>query len=38
VLVTLELHIAVNAIGEVVGKTATEDLLDIIFKQFCIEK
>jgi tRNA modification GTPase len=34
----LELHIAVNAIGEVVGKTATEDLLDIIFKQFCIGK
>ncbi|MSU60199.1 MAG: tRNA uridine-5-carboxymethylaminomethyl(34) synthesis GTPase MnmE [Pedosphaera sp.] len=36
--VALELHIAVNAIGEVVGKTATEDLLDIIFKQFCIGK
>ena len=36
--VALELHIAVNAIGEVVGKTATEDMLDIIFKQFCIGK
>jgi tRNA modification GTPase len=36
--VALELHIAVNAIGEVVGKTASEDLLDIIFKQFCIGK
>jgi tRNA modification GTPase len=34
----MELHIAVNAIGEIVGKTATEDLLDIIFKQFCIGK
>ncbi len=33
-----ELHIAVNAIGEIVGKTATEDLLDSIFSQFCIGK
>ena len=37
-LVALELHIAVNAVGEVVGKTATEDLLDAIFSQFCIGK
>ena len=29
---------AVNAVGEVVGKTATEDLLDSIFSQFCIGK
>lgn len=33
-----DLHIAVNAIGEIVGKTATEDLLDSIFSQFCIGK
>jgi len=33
-----ELRIAVNAIGEIVGKTATEDLLDSIFSQFCIGK
>ena len=37
-LVAGELHIAVNAIGEIVGKTTTEDLLDVIFKQFCIGK
>jgi tRNA modification GTPase len=36
--VALDLHIAVNAVGEVVGKTATEDLLDVIFNQFCIGK
>jgi tRNA modification GTPase len=33
-----ELRIAVNAVGEIVGKTATEDLLDSIFSQFCIGK
>ncbi len=37
-LVALDLRIAVNAIGEIVGKTATEDLLDSIFAQFCIGK
>lgn len=37
-LVALDLRIAVNAIGEVVGKTTTEDLLDSIFSQFCIGK
>lgn len=37
-LVAMELRIGVNAIGEVVGKTTTEDLLDNIFSQFCIGK
>ena len=37
-LVALDLHIAVTAIGEIVGKTTTEDLLDSIFSQFCIGK
>jgi tRNA modification GTPase len=37
-LPAMELHIAVNAIGEVVGKTTNEDLLDKIFGQFCIGK
>jgi len=37
-LSAMELRIAVNAIGEVVGKTTTEDLLDMIFSQFCIGK
>ncbi len=34
----LELRIAVSAVGEIVGKTTTEDLLDSIFSQFCIGK
>ena len=36
--VALDLRIAANAVGEVVGKTTTEDLLDSIFSQFCIGK
>jgi len=37
-LVALDLRIAANAVGEIVGQTATEDLLDTIFRQFCIGK
>ena len=37
-LAALDLRTAVNAIGEIVGKTTTEDLLDVIFSQFCIGK
>lgn len=37
-IVAMELRIAINAIGEIVGKTSTEDLLDSIFSQFCIGK
>lgn len=37
-LAALDLRIAVNAVGEIVGKTTTEDLLDMIFSQFCIGK
>ena len=37
-LVAMDLRIAVNAVGEIVGKTATEDLLDMIFSRFCIGK
>jgi tRNA modification GTPase len=37
-LVALDLQIAVRAVGEIVGKTATEDLLDSIFSQFCLGK
>jgi len=33
----LDLRIAVNAIGEIVGKTTTEDLLDTIFSQSALE-
>jgi len=37
-LVAVDLHAAVNAVGEIVGKTTPEDLLDSIFSQFCIGK
>ena len=37
-LVALDLRIGVSAVGEIVGKTATEDLLDCLFGQFCIGK
>jgi tRNA modification GTPase len=37
-LVALDLRLAANAVGEVVGKTTTEDLLDQIFSRFCIGK
>ena len=37
-LVALDLRIALNAVGEVVGKTSTEDLLDAIFSTFCLGK
>jgi len=37
-LTAMDLRIAVNAVGEIVGKTTTEDLLDSIFSQFCIGK
>ena len=37
-LVALDLRIAVNAIGEIVGKTTTDDLLDKIFSEFCLGK
>jgi tRNA modification GTPase len=37
-IVALEFRIAASAVGEIVGKTATEDLLDSIFSQFCIGK
>jgi tRNA modification GTPase len=37
-LVAIDLRIATGAVGEIVGKTATEDLLDSIFSQFCIGK
>jgi tRNA modification GTPase len=37
-LVALDLRIAASAAGEIVGQTATADLLDLIFSQFCIGK
>lgn len=37
-LVSQELRIGLDAIGEITGRTATEDLLEKIFSQFCIGK
>jgi tRNA modification GTPase len=37
-LAAMDLRAAVNAVGEIVGKTSTEDLLDAIFGQFCLGK
>ncbi|RKU33953.1 tRNA uridine-5-carboxymethylaminomethyl(34) synthesis GTPase MnmE [Candidatus Poribacteria bacterium] len=37
-LVAVDLHISLDALGDIVGKTTTEDILDRIFSQFCIGK
>ena len=37
-LVALDLRMAVDAVGEIVGQTTTDNLLDVIFSQFCIGK
>lgn len=37
-LVAFELRSGVQAVGEIVGATATDDLLDSIFRQFCLGK
>lgn len=37
-LAALDLRQAVNAVGEVVGKTTVEDLLDVVFREFCLGK
>ncbi len=36
--VSIDLHAAFEALGEVTGETASEDLLDAIFSEFCIGK
>ena len=37
-LVAVDLHIGLDGLGDIVGKTTTEDILDRIFSQFCVGK
>ena len=37
-LVAIDLRIALHAVGEIVGDTTTDDLLDVIFSEFCLGK
>ena len=37
-LVAVDLRVALNALGEIVGETTAEDLLERIFLEFCIGK
>lgn len=37
-LVAFDLRQAANAVGEVVGKTTVDDLLDRVFREFCLGK
>ena len=36
--IAVDLRTSLDAIGEIIGKTTTEDILDRIFSQFCIGK
>ncbi|TAL11770.1 MAG: tRNA uridine-5-carboxymethylaminomethyl(34) synthesis GTPase MnmE [Nitrospirae bacterium] len=36
--IAVDLRGAVNAIGEIIGETTTDDILDRIFREFCIGK
>jgi len=37
-LIALDLHAALDALGEITGRTSSEDILDIIFSRFCVGK
>ncbi len=37
-LAALDLRIALQAVGEIVGQTTTDDLLDVLFSEFCLGK
>ena len=37
-LVAVDLRISLDSLGDIVGKTTTEDILDRIFSQFCVGK
>ena len=37
-LLAIELQAALDHLGDIVGETTTEDVLDMIFERFCIGK
>ena len=37
-LSTCDIDVAMNALGEIVGEKTTEQVLDALFKNFCIGK
>ena len=37
-LAAIDLRIALQAVGEVVGETTNDDLLDVVFSEFCLGK
>jgi tRNA modification GTPase len=37
-LAVLDLRVALDELGKVVGLTVTDDILDVIFSRFCIGK
>lgn len=37
-LLAIELQSALDHLGDIIGETTTEDILDVIFEQFCIGK
>jgi len=37
-LIAIDLLDGLNHLGEIVGETTTEDMLDVIFNQFCLGK
>ena len=37
-VIAVDLRSSLDAMGEIVGKTTTEDILDRIFSQFCVGK
>ena len=37
-LLAIELQAALDHLGDIIGETTTEDVLDMIFQQFCLGK
>jgi tRNA modification GTPase len=37
-MLSIDLRRAIDALGEITGETAREDIVDRIFEQFCIGK